>query len=185
MEKKLLAGQIEHISWNSIVLKRGDTKDTIAIPARVLSQLETGQHLHLLFRKNCLVRIFNRSTQTVFETDFFAHHPGLRKYQTLIFLVAAMICAIPVIGAAIGMVLIAVLIGTSLKRNEEIAIKVALVSAVTAVSYVALASLLLLNGHFWWGFIACAILVFMAFKSAATISAQEARLLSQEVSRNE
>lgn len=185
MEKKLLAGQIEHISWNSIVLKRGETKETIAIPARVLSQLETGQHLRLLFRKNCLVRVFNRSTQTVYETDFFAHKPGWRKYQTLIFLIAAMICAIPVMGAVLGMILIAALIGTSLKRNEEIAIKVALVSAVTAVSYVALASLLLLNGHFWWGFIACALLVFMALKSAATITEQEARLLSQEVSRNE
>lgn len=182
MDKRLLTGQIEHIKWNAIVLRCGETREVVEIPADVLRQLIAGQHVHLLFRKQRLVRLFNASTQTLYETDFFANKPILRKYQTALCLTAAAICSIPAVGIVLSLIFVSALIGTSFRRSEKVALHVALVSAATGLAYISVAGFLLMSGYFLAAFIACTLLIFLVLKSARTVQIEEARRLDQEVS---
>lgn len=182
MEKKLLIGEIEHIQWNSVVLRCGEQREVFEIPANVLKQLKTGQRVRLLLRKQRLVRLFNISTQTLYETDFFANKPLLRKYQTLLFIIAAAICSIPAVGVVLSLIFIAALIGVSFRRSEKVAVNVALTSAVSGLIYISLAGYLLMSGYYLAAFLACTLLIFIVLKSAGTIQNKEARVLDQEVS---
>lgn len=182
MEKKLLIGEIEQIQWNSVVLKCGEQREVFEIPANVLQHLKIGHRVRLLFRKQRLVRLFNTSTQTLHETDFFANRPLLRKYQTLLFIIAAAICSIPAVGVVLSLIFIAALIGVSFRRSEKVAVNVALISAVSGLIYISLAGYLLMNGYYLAAFLACTLLIFIALKSAGTIQNKEARVLDQEVS---
>lgn len=182
MEKKLLIGEIEHIQWNSVVLRCGEQREVLEIPANVLKQLKTGQRVRLLLRKQRLVRLFNISTQTLYETDFFANKPLLRKYQTLLFIIAAAICSIPAVGVVLSLIFIAALIGVSFRRSEKVAVNVALTSAVSGLIYISLAGYLLMSGYYLAAFLACTLLIFIVLKSAGTIQNKEARELDREVS---
>lgn len=181
MEKKLLIGEIEKIQWNSVVLICGDTREVFDIPADVLLHLKTGHVVRLLLRKQRLVRLFNVSTQTLYETDFFAHKPLLRKYQTFLFIVAAAVCSIPAVGVILSMIFFATLMGVSFRRSEKVALKVALTSAVTGLIYISLAGYLLMSGYYLAAFIACSLLIFIALKSAGNIQNKEALKLDQEI----
>ncbi|HEY4436547.1 MAG TPA: hypothetical protein VGN40_10360 [Lelliottia sp.] len=182
MEKKLLIGEIEHIQWNSVVLRCDEQREVFEIPANVLKQLKTGQRVRLLLRKQRLVRLFNISTQTLYETDFFANKPLLRKYQTLLFIIAAAICSIPAVGVVLSLIFIAALIGVSFRRSEKVAVNVALTSAVSGLIYISLAGYLLMSGYYLAAFLACTLLIFIVLKSAGTIQNKETRVLDQEVS---
>ncbi|MGZ0722252.1 hypothetical protein ACXNAM_16050, partial [Kluyvera cryocrescens] len=63
MQQKLLTGHVDQRLWNGIILKEGESKQFIELPAAVLPHVEPGQSLRLLFRRQQLVRIFNVSTK--------------------------------------------------------------------------------------------------------------------------
>lgn len=181
MEYEKLSGQIDQLLWNGIILKQGDAKRFIELPAKITAHFEVGQSVRLLFRKKRLVRIFNLSSNALYETDFFADKPLWRKYQIPLFLLVAVICGLPAIGALFGLVLIGGLIGTTFRRSEEAAIQVALVSTVTALLYVGVGGYLLMTGQYLLAFLTCTTLVFCAFLSARTINTREAVQLNQRV----
>ncbi|HDG1685346.1 hypothetical protein ACM26E_25090 [Kluyvera cryocrescens] len=181
MQQKLLTGHVDQRLWNGIILKEGESKQFIELPAAVLPHVEPGQSLRLLFRRQQLVRIFNVSTNQLYEADFFANKPLRRKYQILLFLLVAVICGIPAIGALFGLALIGGLIGTTFRRSEAGALQVALVSTVTALLYVGMGGYLLMTGQFLLAFVTCTILVFGAFIFARTIGAKEARILDKMI----
>ncbi|VFS63009.1 Uncharacterised protein [Kluyvera cryocrescens] len=81
----------------------------------------------------------------------FANKPLRRKYQILLFLLVAVICGIPAIGALFGLALIGGLIGTTFRRSESGALQVALVSTVTALLYVGMGGYLLMTGPVFTG----------------------------------
>lgn len=181
MEHQRLSGQIDQLLWNGIMLKQGEARRFIELPASVAPRFTAGQDVRLLFRNKRLVRIFNLSSHTLYETDFFADKPLWRKYQIVLFLLVAIICGIPAVGALFGLVLVGVLIGTTFRRSEEAAIQVALVSTVTALAYVGLGGYLLMTGQYWLAFLVCTTLVFCALLSARTIKTGEALQLNQKV----
>lgn len=181
MQQKLLTGHVDQRLWNGIILKEGESKQFIELPAAVLPHVEPGQSLRLLFRRQQLVRIFNVSTNQLYEADFFANKPLRRKYQILLFLLVSVICGIPAIGALFGLALIGGLIGITFRRSEAGALQVALVSTVTALLYVGMGGYLLMTGQFLLAFVTCTILVFGAFIFARTIGAKEARILDKMI----
>lgn len=181
MQQKLLTGHIDQILWNGIIFKEGDSKQFIELPAAILPNLKAGQSMRLLFRRQRLVRVFNVATNQLYESDFFANKPRQRKYQILLFLVVAVICGIPAIGALFGLVLIAALIGTTFRRSEAGALQVAMVSTITALLYVGGGGYLLMTGQFMLAFLVCTALVFAALISARTIRTEEAQILNQTI----
>ncbi|WP_052282012.1 hypothetical protein [Kluyvera genomosp. 1] len=181
MQQKLLTGHIDQRLWNGIILKEGDSKQFIELPAAILQHVEIGQTIRLLFRRQRLVRVFNATTDQLYETDFFANKPLQRKYQLFLFLLVAAICGIPAIGALLGLALIGGLIGTTFRRSEAAALQVALVSTVTALLYVGIGGYLLMTGQFLLAFVVCTTLVFSAFIYARTIGTKEAVLLNQTI----
>lgn len=181
MQQKLLTGHIDQILWNGIIFKEGDSKQFIELPAAILPNLEAGQSMRLLFRRQRLVRVVNVATNQLYESDFFANKPRQRKYQILLFLVVAVICGIPAIGALFGLVLIAALIGTTFRRSEAGALQVAMVSTITALLYVGIGGYLLMTGQFLMAFLVCTALVFVALVSARTIRTEEAQILNQTI----
>lgn len=181
MQQKLLTGRIDQLSWNGIFLKQGDSKQFIELPAAILPHVEIGQSVRLLLRRNHLVRVFNVSTNQLYESDFFANKPIQRKYQIVLFLAVAAVCGIPAVGALLGLVLIAALIGTTFRRSEAGALQVAMVSTVTALLYVGIGGYLLMTGQFLLAFMVCTTLVFGAFLYARTIRTKEALLLNQTI----
>ena len=181
MQQKLLTGHIDQVLWNGIIFKEGDSKQFIELPAAILPNLEAGQSVRLLFRRQRLVRVFNVATHQLYDSDFFANKPLQRKYQILLFLIVAVICGIPAIGALFGLVLIAALIGTTFRRSEAGALQVAMVSTLTALLYVGVGGYLLMTGQFMLAFLVCTALVFAALVSARTIRTEESLVLNQMI----
>ena len=52
MEYEKLSGQIDQLLWNGIILKQGDAKRSIELPAKIAARFEVGQSVRLLFRKS-------------------------------------------------------------------------------------------------------------------------------------
>jgi hypothetical protein len=151
MQQKLLTGHIDQVLWNGITFKEGDSKQFIELPAAILPNLEAGQSVRLLFRRQRLVRVFNVATNQLYESDFFANKPLQRKYQILLFLIVAVICGIPAIGALFGLVLIAALIGTTFRRSERCTGGDG--QHITALLYVGVGGYLLMTGQFLLAFL--------------------------------
>lgn len=72
---KLLTGHIDQVLWNGIIFKEGDSKQFIELPAAILPDLEAGQSVRLLFRRQRLVRVFNVTTHQLYESDFLPISP--------------------------------------------------------------------------------------------------------------
>lgn len=181
MHQTRLTGHIDQQVWNGIILKNGETTRFVELPTDVAARLERRQEVRLLFRRKRLVRIFNVTTNQLYETDFFASKPVWRKFQVPLFMAVAALCGIPGLGVLFGIALIAGLIGMTFRRSEQGALQVAVVSTVTALLYVGIGGYLLMTGKLLLAFLICTTLVFCALLSARTIHSKEAALLNQAV----
>ena len=89
------------------------------------------------------------------------------------------ICAIPIAGALVGMVLIAGIIGSSIKYGKNVLAKVAGVSLVSSIVYLAVSAALIVYGHFFLSFLACTAIVYIALTCASKIQDSKALALSK------
>ncbi|OFC62586.1 hypothetical protein [Candidatus Erwinia dacicola] len=179
MKNNLKTGVVEVITGNAVTFKFGDKREYIELNDEVTSGLSIGDTVRIVYTNGRMVRVFNVSTEILYETDVNLTRSGYTKKLSLIFMITSVICAIPIIGALIGLVLIAGIIGSSIKYGNSVLAKVTALSIATAIAYIAVATTLMINGHFLLSFIACTVVVYVALTLASKIQDSEALELSK------
>jgi hypothetical protein len=179
MKNGSLTGVVEDINGNGVTLGLDNTREYIELADEIISGLDIGNKVRAVYKNQRIVRIFNISTQILYEVDINLTKPGHMKKLSLIFLATSVICAIPIAGALIGLVLIASIIGVSIKYGKNVLVKVIGISFASAIAYVAISTALMVNGHFLLSFIACLALVYATLSCVSKIQDSEAFALSK------
>ncbi|WOI84421.1 MULTISPECIES: hypothetical protein [Enterobacteriaceae] len=179
MKNNLKTGVVERITGNAVTLKVGDKREYIELNDEITSGLSFGDTVRIVYTNGRMVRVFNISTEILYETDVNLTKSGFTKKLSLIFMITSVICAIPIIGALLGLVLIAGIIGSSIKYGNSVLAKVTALSIATAMAYIAVATTLMINGHFLLSFIVCTAVVYVALTLASKIQDSQAWALSK------
>lgn len=185
MKSKLITGVVEGIIESGVSLSVNDKLEYIELNDEVLSGLTIGNIIRVVYTNQRIVRVFNISTEILYEVEMNLTKFNHKKKLTLIFFATSAICAIPIAGALIGLVLIAALIGSSIRYGRNVLAKVAGLSVISAIAYVAASTTLMLNGHFILSFVACTAIVYLALTYASKIQDSEALTLSKAAIGND
>lgn len=185
MKINLITGVVERIIESGVILSINNKSEYIELNDEVVSGITIGDTIKIVYKNKRIVRVFNISTEILYEVDINLTKSGYMKRLSLIFFATSVVCAIPIVGALIGLVLIAGLIGSSIKYGRNVLFKVTGLSVISAIAYVAVSAILMVNGHFVLSFVACTAIVYMTLTCASKIQDSEALALNKVAIAND
>lgn len=185
MKINLIIGVVERIIESGVILSINNKSEHIELNDEVVSGITIGDTIKIVYKNKRIVRVFNISTEILYEIDINLTKSGYMKRLSLIFFATSVVCAIPIVGALIGLVLIAGLIGSSIKYGRNVLFKVTGLSVISAIAYVAVSATLMVNGHFVLSFVACTAIVYMTLTCASKIQDSEALALNKVAIAND
>lgn len=179
--KKFLEGEVKKNDGNTVIISNRHGETFFNLPEEISLGLSVGDSLRVLFRDNKAVRFLNKNTGLLYESGLYTDKNHNKIQKNIIFLCTAIICSIPLLGALIGLFVIATAIGGSVAYGKRTVLKTVIICSITALIYVCAASYFMVNGLFFIAFLSCTFISFFSLKFINAIQNKLANDINDEI----